>query len=117
MNRSQDRLIPIEVAILSAAVELRQQGTDEFHGFSIGKTLEAASATRATIGHGTLYKALHRLELRGYLASHWEESQAEHRARGPRRRLYRITTEGQTALSASHAGGSVQRLVGRPALS
>ena len=38
------------------------------------------------------------METAGYLASHWEESQAEHRARGPRRRLYRITTEGQTAL-------------------
>ena len=70
MNRSKGRLIPIEVAILSAALGLRQQGTDEFHGFSIGKTLEEAGATRSIIGHGTLYKALNRLELRGYLASH-----------------------------------------------
>jgi PadR family transcriptional regulator, regulatory protein PadR len=117
MNRSKDRLIPIEVAILSAALALRQEGTDEFHGFSIGKRLEEGSATRSIIGHGTLYKALHRLELRGFLVSHWEESQAEHRARGARRRLYRLTTEGQTALAVAHPGGSVQKFVELTALS
>jgi PadR family transcriptional regulator PadR len=117
VNRSKNQLIPIEVAILSAALDLRQHGTDEFHGFAIGKTLEEASATGSIIGHGTLYKALHRLETRGYLASHWEESQADHRARGARRRLYHITAEGQAALTAAHAGGTVQKLVARPALS
>jgi PadR family transcriptional regulator PadR len=117
VNRSKDRLIPIEVAILSAALALRQEGTDEFHGFSIGKRLEEASASRSIVGHGTLYKALHRLELRGYLVSHWEESQVEHRARGARRRLYRLTTEGQAALAAAHTGGSVKTFVERAALS
>lgn len=117
MNRSKDRLIPIEVAILSAALEERRHGTGEFHGFSIGKTLEGAVDSRSIIGHGTLYKALHRLESRGLLASHWEESQAEDRARGARRRLYRITAEGQAALAAAYSTGGVTELVERPALS
>jgi PadR family transcriptional regulator PadR len=115
VNRSKGRLIPIEVEILSAALALRREGTDEFHGFSMGKRLEEAGASRSIVGHGTLYKALHRLELGGYLASHWEESQAEFRARGARRRLYHITAEGQAALAAEHAGGSMQKLVERAA--
>lgn len=115
MNRRKGELIPIEAAILSAALELRQQGIMDFHGFLIGKTLTAV-AGRSIIGHGTLYKALSRLEARGYLTGRWEDSLD--RARGARRRLYQITVDGQLAVSALRDDvAASRRLAERPALS
>ena len=50
------------------------------------------SGSRALTAHGTLYKALGRLEERGLLTSAWEDAAA---AEGrPRRRLYELTGEG-----------------------
>jgi PadR family transcriptional regulator, regulatory protein PadR len=53
---------------------------------------------------GTLYPILIRLQRLGWLASHWEEGER----RGPRRRLYLLTAEGEPAarkLVAERAGG------------
>jgi len=48
--------------------------------------------SRALTGHGTLYKALGRLEEFGLLTSDWEAAEA---AEGrPRRRLYELTGQG-----------------------
>src|SRR5262245_46673586 len=55
MNRRKDELIPIEVDILAAVLELQKRGTSECHGFLIGKTLETAGGSGSLVGHGTLY--------------------------------------------------------------
>lgn len=122
MNRRKDELIPIESDLLAAAMQLRRQGAREFHGFLIGKTMEEAGKPHSLIGHGTLYKALARLEERGYLTSRWEGTKPADRDRGPRRRLYEVTAAGQRALAAvpartpETAGARVvSRLVNRPA--
>jgi PadR family transcriptional regulator, regulatory protein PadR len=47
--------------------------------------------------HGTLYKALARLEDAGLLVSRWEDADLAAADGRPRRRLYRITTAGQAA--------------------
>jgi len=115
VNRRRDELIQTEIDLLSAAMRLRRRGLREFHGFLIGKTMEDAGGPPSLIGHGTLYKALGRLEERGYLKSRWEGSKITDRDRGPRRRLYEVTAAGQRALSALPVRGGISRLVNRPA--
>lgn len=98
MRRKPGSLIPIEVSILDALFELRQQGTGCTHGFALAKTIQQREAARRLTGHGTLYKALDRLTTAGHLASRWEDPLvAAHEGR-PRRRFYELTVSGEAAL-------------------
>jgi DNA-binding PadR family transcriptional regulator len=47
------------------------------------------------IEHGSLYPALHRLQLQGWLASEWKTSEANRRAR-----YYKLTPKGRRQLTA-----------------
>jgi len=117
VNRRKDELIQIEIDLLDAAMVLRRHGLREFHGFLMGKALEEAGRARSVIGHGTLYKALYRLEERGYLESRWEDTSSAGRTRGPRRRLYEVTAAGQRALAAAPGRARLDRLERRPTTS
>ena len=84
----------------------------------VGTTHHEQSASRALTAHGTLYKALGRLEEFGLLGSRWEDAAPEGR---PRRRLYELTGQGvrvaEQAL-ADHAGqntGRAPRIASEPA--
>ena len=91
MRRKPGELIPIEKSILAAAIQFRSKGEEDFHGFRIAKEIKGRENARLLTGHGTLYRALARLEKRGFLESHWEEpsiAAAQHR---PLRKLYRLT--------------------------
>ena len=52
---------------------------------------------------GTVYPALRRLESAGLLEASWEDAENAHSRGRPARRYYRLTPEGQTALSAARA--------------
>jgi PadR family transcriptional regulator, regulatory protein PadR len=98
-RRKPGTLLPLETEILEVALSIRRSGHASFHGFGLAQTLREQSGSRALTGHGTLYKALGRLEEFGLLTSRWEEATA---AEGrPRRRLYELT--GQGARAAEHA--------------
>ena len=100
-RRKPGTLLPLETEILGAALALRDGGLETFHGFGLAQTLREQRGSRALTAHGTLYKALGRLEERGLLASHWEEPAA---AEGrPRRRLYVLTAEGERAAQGASA--------------
>jgi DNA-binding PadR family transcriptional regulator len=87
-RRKSGSLLPLEREILAEA--LRSGPT--FHGFGLAQAMREQSGSRALTGHGTLYKALGRLEEFGLLSSRWEAAEA---AEGrPRRRLYELTAEG-----------------------
>ena len=91
-RRKPDTLLPLETEILGTALSMRRSGHAAFHGFGLAQTMREQSASRALTGHGTLYKALGRLEQFGLLTSRWEEAAA---AEGrPRRRLYELTGQG-----------------------
>jgi PadR family transcriptional regulator, regulatory protein PadR len=64
--------------------------------------------------YGTLYKALTRLEREGYLASRWEDPLTAAAEARPRRKFYRLTLEGEGALSEARAADR-DRLPDRPA--
>src|SRR5579859_3066625 len=44
------------------------------HGWAIAKRIQALSAETLSVGQGSLYPALHRLENQGWICADWEES-------------------------------------------
>ena len=91
-RRKPGTLVPLETEILGAALAMRRSGDGSFHGFGLAHTMREQRGSRALTSHGTLYKALGRLEEFGLLVSRWEDAAA---AEGrPRRRLYELTGEG-----------------------
>jgi PadR family transcriptional regulator, regulatory protein PadR len=98
MRRKPGVLLPIEVDVLDAGLELRR-----FHGFQLAKAIAEHPRPRALTAHGTLYKALQRLEDAGLLASRWEDPDIAAAGGRPRRRLYRVTGAGERALAAWRA--------------
>jgi DNA-binding PadR family transcriptional regulator len=70
-------------------------GPGPLHGYGIIKAVEEMSDGRVRLRAGTLYGALDRLESQGYVAFHGEGSD-----RGPARRYYRLTQEGEQLLAA-----------------
>jgi PadR family transcriptional regulator, regulatory protein PadR len=74
------------------ALSMLRSGQATFHGFGLAQSMREQSGSRSLTAHGTLYKALSRLEEFGLLASRWEDAAA---AEGrPRRRLYELTKRG-----------------------
>ncbi len=118
-RRKPGALLPLETEILDAALSMLRSGHATFHGFGLAHTMREQTGSRALTGHGTLYKALSRLEDFGLLASRWEEDAAA--AGRPRRRLYELTGHGvrvaEQALAdhADHAGGRPPRVASEPA--
>jgi DNA-binding PadR family transcriptional regulator len=98
MRRKKGTLIPLEVAALEAALQLRSGGTDEFHGFLLAKHMEDAAEAKRLTAHGTLYRSLARLERAGLLDSRWEDPHVAADEGRPLRRLYRVTADGEAAL-------------------
>ncbi len=104
--------MPLEAAILAAGLDLRREGQPEFHGFSLAKAIRDGDHGRGLTAHGTLYKALDRMERMGLLESRWEAPDIAAAAGRPRRRLYRVTGQGERAhQDAREAGlaGSIER--------
>jgi len=64
------------------------------HGHGIGQAIATQSDEMLKVETGSLYPALHRLEKRGWLASEWGISEANHRAK-----FYRLTAAGKAQLA------------------
>ena len=96
-------MIPIEVSVLEAALGLRASGTEAAHGFLIAKVIQNLTGARLLTAHGTLYRALHRLEQVGVLKSFWEDPRLALEQGRPTRRFYRVTAAGEQALIQAKA--------------
>lgn len=72
------------------------------HGLEVIRRLEIAGQGSLALKEGTLYPALYRMEASGLVEAEWEDS-AQGRPgasrRGPRRRIYRLTTKGKRQLA------------------
>jgi PadR family transcriptional regulator PadR len=99
MRRKQGTLIPIESTILEAGLDLRRRGVDVAYGFLLAKEIRDKAGARLLTAYGTLYKALDRLDKASYLESFWEDPQIAADDGRPRRRFYRVTSAGETALA------------------
>ena len=65
---------------------------DPAHGYELVETLRERSEGAFDLAEGTVYPSLYRLERRGLVASGWQT------VAGRRRRVYRLTTSGRSAL-------------------
>jgi len=65
------------------------------HGYGITEFIQSTSNDALRVEEGALYPALHRLELRGLLASEWGVSENHRRAK-----YYRLTGAGRKHLAA-----------------
>jgi DNA-binding PadR family transcriptional regulator len=103
MRRKPGSLIPLELSILEVGIEMAVRGQPYFHGFLIAKRIKEREDARLLTAHGTLYRALDRMQKAGLLESQWEDpALAAHEGR-PRRRLYRVTLAGETGLANARA--------------
>ena len=99
MRRRPGSILPLEQTILEAASRLQRRGSYDFHGFAMAKQLVGHGDSRKLTAHGTLYKALGRLETAGFLESRWEDPEVAAAENRPRRRLYTLTAAGAAALA------------------
>ena len=64
------------------------------HGYAVIEELRSRTDDALDIPEGTVYPALHRLELAGLLTSKWDDRS------GRRRRVYSLTASGRTTVKA-----------------
>ena len=69
------------------------------HGYELQKLIESRSKGVLVFHVASLYPLLYRLECRGWIAGRWVEKAGERR-----RRFYRLTPAGRTALEAQRQG-------------
>jgi len=69
--------------------------SEQRHGYELQKLIEARSKGVISFHVASLYPLLYRMEDRGWIVGRWVEKAGERR-----RRFYRLTPEGRTALSA-----------------
>jgi DNA-binding PadR family transcriptional regulator len=105
MRRKPGTLLPLETEILEVAQSMRRSGHGTFHGFGLAQTMRDQSGSRSLTSHGTLYKALGRLEELGLVTSRWEDAAAVEGR--PRRRLYALTGEGARVAGRARTGKAV----------
>ena len=72
----------------------------QLYGLQISKAIEQASGGRRKLAVGSLYPTLRRIEHKGLVHSHWEG--VDERG-GARRRYYKISAKGATALVENQA--------------
>lgn len=73
----------------------------ELYGLQIPEAIQEASQGTTKLLIGTLYPVLHSLEKKQLVESRWGDERAERG--GARRRYYRLTGSGETAIEAKQA--------------
>jgi len=68
------------------------------HGYGIAKAIRSNSKDALDVEFGSLYPALKRLEMKGWIASKWETSDHNRRAK-----FYRLTPAGRKQLVREHS--------------
>ena len=74
---------------------LRTLARGPLHGYAIARRIKDASANGLEIEDGSLYPALNRMLVKGWVAAEWGISENNRRAR-----FYRLTTQGRKQLAA-----------------
>jgi len=77
---------------------LRTLRAGPLHGYAVAKALRDSSDQAFEIEFGSLYPALKRLEMKGWIGSRWETSEHNRRAK-----VYRLTPAGQRQLRQEHS--------------
>jgi DNA-binding PadR family transcriptional regulator len=78
------------------ALVLAALADEPLHGYALARSLEARSHGSLKIREGSLYPALHELELDGSIRASWTRAPT-----GRRRRVYALTPSGRRALRSA----------------
>jgi len=78
---------------------LRILSSGPLHGYAIAKRIKEASADELVIEDGSLYPALNRMLVKGWLTAEWGTSENNRRAR-----FYSLTPAGRKQLAAETKG-------------
>jgi transcriptional regulator len=94
MRRPPPDLLPGTLDLLI----LRLLARESLHGYGIAQRLKAVSSDVLVVGESSLYPALQRLLLNGYVDAEWGPSENNRRAR-----YYTLTRAGRKQLAAERA--------------
>jgi transcriptional regulator len=72
---------------------LKTIAREPVHGWGIAKRIQSLSGDVLSVGQGSLYPALHRLEQQGWIAAEWRDSDL-----GRPAKFYGLTREGKKQL-------------------
>jgi transcriptional regulator len=67
---------------------------DEMHGFQIAESIERISGDVLRVEEGSLYPALQRMLVQGWIKGEWSKTEENRRAR-----YYRVTADGKKRLA------------------
>jgi transcriptional regulator len=74
---------------------LRTLSAGPLHGYAIARRIKQCSADVLDVEEGSLYPALNRMLVKGWLRAEWGTSETNRRAR-----FYRLTNQGQKQLAS-----------------
>lgn len=74
---------------------LRTLATGPNHGFAVARRIQQISKAVLRVEQGSLYPALHRMELDGLIDSYWDTTENNRRAK-----YYRLTRRGSRQLAS-----------------
>ena len=83
---------------------LRTLAAGPRHGYAIARRIKESSAETLAIEEGSLYPALNRMLVKGWVKAEWGVSETNRKAR-----FYRLTSEGRKQLASE--AGEFNRLV------
>jgi PadR family transcriptional regulator, regulatory protein PadR len=92
--KSKNELLPGTLEMLI----LKTLSIESMHGYGIAQHLQMLSADVLTIEEGSLYPALQRMLIKGWVSARWKTSANNRRAR-----FYTLTTAGKTQLGVEEA--------------
>jgi transcriptional regulator len=72
---------------------LKTIAREPLHGWGIAKRIQVLSGDVLSVGQGSLYPALHRLEQQGWISAEWKDSDL-----GRSAKFYSLTQEGRKQL-------------------
>lgn len=72
---------------------LKTIAREPLHGWGIAKRIQALSGEVLSVGQGSLYPALHRLEQQGWIRAEWKDSDL-----GRSAKIYSLTRDGKRQL-------------------
>ena len=94
MQSSQPEFLPGTLYMII----LRALASGPMHGYAIAKRIKAASNEALSIEEGSLYPALNRMLVKGWLTAEWGVSENNRKAR-----FYRLTAAGRRQLNLETA--------------